>query len=186
MDIYWLIKERSLVTSLASLQPLDPMELVLRDSYDIDLRIVEASDDQQTYTDSDISGRSIRMTIKKAGALSGDALAYTGSWSQAEGDDYTVYSGTISLAGSALIALVEADTDNANTYRLEFTLEEIGGTHYDSTQATITIVEDVYRTGDQAPEMPLPAGMTEVVVDGDKCIELRNSDGQVLGLFKPL
>ena len=188
MNLYWDIQNHEILTSIQNAQTLTRLDLILRDQVSIDLYIVQPSTDDTGYTVQEApAGWVPKFTAKPAGGRDGAAYVFQGTWSLSGSGTSAKYTGSVSLAGATLITAVES----ASVYYLdlvgEFTLQDISGNHRDSTQFDLRVTEDVLRASETAPAVqtaPWP-WISEIVVGGQKVVQIKNSDGIILAEFAP-
>lgn len=146
MNLFWDRQNRKMKAGLTSTEDVtDPLVMVLRDFYPVQLLIVEP----QAIVGASFavvpiqSGRAIRFQAKLASDLAGAALVDVPTWTETGPGAAVYYTADMPFDNASLIAAVEL----AGFLDLlaEFTFERTDGKHELSTQFNIRVLLDVYR-----------------------------------------
>ena len=181
----WDINRHLFVKADDNEQQVTRLDWFLRDLVSVELQLVEWSDTNSAYSVIEApSGWSIKFCIKQSGSLDGAALAFAGTWTKSGSGDDTIYTASVNLNTTALINAVGSLTKL--DLIAEFTLQNTSGRHRDTSQLTCRMKPDVYRGTEGTPidaHWPLLEEYTDG--DGNKCVRMKNSDGQTLAVWKP-
>ncbi len=187
MKLYWDRQNREMVTGLYSHTALTQLDLVLRDTYDVELAMLQAAD---TPEESQIpfalgAGQTIQFMAKKSDALDGEALFDQKTWTKDGTGEDARYDGEISLNTAELIADMSA-VDTLDVIG-EFVVIDTDNDHVDSTQFTIHIIKDVNRGTEGTPtyQFPVIVQFTDPE-DGIAKVRLVNSNGETCGILTPI
>jgi hypothetical protein len=186
MKIFWDLDNHEFVKSLTSPQQVQSLSFVCRDRVPLTLYTVRPSTDPGIYYKAEDvpAGQSVIWGIKpytKAG-LDGAYLADQLVWTRTA---LGTYQATISLKTTPMI---NALTDVSVDLLMEFTLVDVDGENYDSTQMPITVDLDLNREGD-AEAVGVAAAINSIcreeLIAGNKVLILYNSDGVEYWRFNP-
>lgn len=190
MNIYWDMDNHEYVKSLTSTQKVQSLDLILRDQIPITLHTVRPSTSSSAYyAEEDVpAGQSVIWGLKddtKTG-LDGAYLADQLTWTKIATGQYQA---TCNLNTVALIAALAAlSTEIELDLMMEFTLIDVDGKHYDSTQMPVTVHVDVNRAN-EAEAVSAVAAINSIcreeLIGGQKVLILYNSDGIEYARFNP-
>jgi hypothetical protein len=184
MRIYWDYSGHRFLDYISSTGGIDLFKFSLRDRVPLEIIPIALDVNSEFYAETELpDGTTPKCQIKKTANRGDPALAEAMTWVK----DGNSYRADLLLSGSGLVAAVEAET--ANQYLdlvIEITRQDVSLDHRDSTRAICRIENDVIRAGEAEPtNVESHPWFREVVVDGKKCLQVFNSDGELLVAFGP-
>lgn len=187
MNWVWDRTNRQLVRSQYSLQTVSRLDLIVRDTYVVNVSVCtpQSGNALQSYLAGELAaGESLLFGAKTLAGIAGNYLISCASWVKVGAGAAAYYTGQITLDTVDLIAAL--GTSAYIDIIGELVVVGPDNSHRDSTQWPIRISPDVNRGGEGIPVPSYSVLQQFTDIDGIAKVRIVNALGETCGVFAPL